>query len=185
MGPMDELKAEHKAVKMTLRVLETICQKMERRGEPVELGHIDQLLEFFSVFVDRCHHGKEEELLFPALEAVGIRKEGGPIGVMLAEHEQGRQYVRGMKAGLAEYRAGAAGAGAGFVREARGYIGLLDQHIQKEDNVLFVMAERQLSKEKQDELLTGFERIETQKIGVGRHEEFHRMLDQLERVYLG
>jgi hemerythrin-like domain-containing protein len=88
MGPIEELKMEHQAVKMTLRVLETLCRRMEQPGEAVEEIHLDQLLEFFSVFVDKCHHGKEEELLFPALEAVGIGREGGPIGHMLEEHER-------------------------------------------------------------------------------------------------
>lgn len=184
MNPIEELKMEHQAVKMTLRVLEALCRRVEQPGEAVEVQHIDQLLEFFSVFVDQCHHGKEEELLFPALEAVGVRKEGGPIGVMLEEHERGREYVRKMKAALAACRAGEASGGSGLVREARGYVGLLDLHIDKEDNVLFPLAERELSETKKAELAEGFERIEVQKIGVGRHEEFHRMLDQLERVYL-
>lgn len=184
MGPLDELKMEHQAVKMTLRVVETLCRRMEQPGETFDVRHIDQLLEFFSVFVDQCHHGKEEELLFPALEAVGVRREGGPIGVLLDEHERGREYVRRMKSTLAEYRAGQASGEAGFVREARGYVDLLDKHIYKEDYVLFPLAEKQLSEAKQAELAAGFEKIETEKIGVGRHEAFHEMLDQLERVYL-
>lgn len=184
MGPIDELKMEHQAVRMTLRVLESICRRMEQSGEPVEVGHIDQLLEFFSVFVDQCHHGKEEELLFPALEALGIRRAGGPIGVLLEEHERGREYVGKMKARLSEYRVGEVSGGPGFIMEARGYIGLLDQHIHKEDNVLFPLAEKQLSEAQKTELHSGFEKIEVEKIGVGRHEEFHKMLDHLERVYL-
>ena len=184
MGPIEELKMEHQAVKMTLRILETLCRKMEQPGQAVDVDHIDQLLEFFSVFVDQCHHGKEEELLFPALEAVGVRNEGGPIGVLLEEHERGRASVRNMKAGLSEVRAGEASGAAAFAREAQSYISLLDQHILKEDNVLFPMAEQQLSEAEKAELSEGFERIEIEKIGVGRHEEFHRLLDHLESVYL-
>jgi len=185
MGPIDELKMEHQAVRMTLRVLETLCRRMEQPGQAVDVEHIDQLLEFFSVFVDQCHHGKEEQLLFPALEAAGVRREGGPIGVLLEEHERGREYVRRMTSRLSEYRAGEASGSPGFTREARGYIGLLDQHIQKEDSVLFPLAEKELSEARKSELSAGFERIEVDRIGLGRHEEFHRMLDHLERVYLG
>ena len=184
MKPIDELKAEHQAIKMTLKVLENICRRMERPGEAIELYHIDQLLEFFSVFVDQCHHGKEEELLFPALEEVGIKREGGPIGVMLEEHERGREYVRTMKRAMSHHRAGQDPGATGFIREARGYIDLLDQHIDKEDDVLFPMAEKQLAETTQAELAEGFERIEVEKIGAGKHEEFHRMLDHLKGVYL-
>ena len=185
MSPTDELRMEHQAVKLTLKVLETICRRMEQPGQTVEEQHVDQLLEFFSVFVDKCHHGKEEDLLFPALEAVGVRREGGLIGVMLEEHERGRQLVWKMKETSSGYRSGQPEAPAGFIREARGYIELLDQHIDKEENVLFPLAEKQLSEAKQAELSRGFEMIEVQKIGVGKHEEFHWMLDHLETVYLG
>jgi hypothetical protein len=51
---------------------------------------------FFRNFADRCHHSKEEDELFPKMVEHGIPKEGGPIGVMLMEHDQGRAFVRGM-----------------------------------------------------------------------------------------
>ena len=60
----------------------------------------------------------------------------------------------------------------------------MEQHILKENNVLFLLAEKQLPEAKQSELAKGFETIEVQKICVGKHEEFHRMLENLERVYL-
>ena len=184
MKPMDELRMEHEAVRLTLRVLEKICRKLEQPQATVDPAHVDQLLEFFGVFVDKCHHGKEEELLFPALEAIGVRRDGGPIGVMLMEHQQGRDFVRKMKEAFSEYKTGNPAAAAPFIRAARGYIPLLDQHILKENNVLFPLAEKQLSEAKQSELAKGFEAIEVEKIGVGKHEEFHRMLENLERVYL-
>jgi hemerythrin-like domain-containing protein len=184
MKPMDELKMEHEAVRLTLRILEKIYLKMEQSEETVNPEHVDQLLEFFSVFVDKCHHGKEEELLFPALEQIGVRRDGGPIGVMLMEHQQGREFVRKMKEAFSEYTSRKAEAAVHFTREAKGYIALLDQHIAKENNVLFPLAEKQLPDAKQSELSNGFEMIEVQKIGIGRHEEFHKMLENLESVYL-
>ncbi len=184
MKPMDELRMEHEAVKLTLRVLEKICLKLEQPQASVDPAHVDQLLEFFVVFVDKCHHGKEEELLFPALEAIGVRRDGGPIGVMLMEHQQGREFVRKMKEAFAEYKTGKPAAAVPFIQAARGYTALLEQHILKENNVLFPLAEKQLPEAKQSELAKGFEAIEVEKIGVGKHEEFHRMLENLERVYL-
>jgi len=145
---------------------------------------LEQLIEFFATFVDRCHHGKEEELLFPALEEVGVSKEGGPIGVMLKEHQLGRDAVAKMKATLVRYRDGDRKAAGDLVHHARAYIALLDQHIDKENNVLFVLADNNLSKEKQMELWEGFETIETQKIGPGKHEAFHKMIESLESIYL-
>ena len=142
------------------------------------------MIEFFTTFVDRCHHGKEEELLFPALEEIGVSRQGGPIGVMLKEHQQGRDRVANMKAALVRYWEGDRGAAVDFVHHARAYITLLNQHIDKENNVLFVLADNNLSEEKQMELWEGFETIETQKIGPGKHEGFHQMIESLARIYL-
>ena len=184
MKPMDELRMEHEAVRLTLKVLEKICLRMEEPQASVDPAHVEQLLEFFSVFVDKCHHGKEEELLFPALEAIGVRREGGPIGVMLMEHQEGREFVRKMKEAFGDCKTVNPAAAGAFGRAARGYIALLEQHILKENNVLFPLAEKQLSEAKQSELADGFEAIEIQKIGVGKHEEFHKLLGNLESVYL-
>ena len=78
------------------------------------LKHVDHLLEFFTVFVDKCHHGKEEELLFPALEQIGVERDKGPIGVMLKEHQQGREYVQKMKAAISQIKDGIGFGGCRF-----------------------------------------------------------------------
>ena len=184
MQPIKDLKMEHDAVQMTLKILDKICQGIEKSGEIIDLQHLGELLEFFKVFVDKCHHGKEEELLFPALENVGVSREGGPIGVLLHEHQQGREYVQNMNETLSQYTKGNRKAVAEFVKTAKGYISLLNQHIDKENSVLFPLAEKHLSEQAQAKLWEGFEMIETQKIGVGKHDEFHKMLDKLESVHL-
>ena len=184
MQPIEDLKTEHEAVTITLKILDSICKEIEKTGEISSPDHLGQLFEFFKTFVDKCHHGKEEELLFPALEEVGVSREGGPIGVMLKEHQQGRDLVANMHASLAHYSEGNRKAAIDLIQYARAYTVLLNQHIDKENNVLFPMADRHLSSEKQAELWQGFEAIETQKIGAGKHEAFHRMIDSLERIYL-
>jgi hemerythrin-like domain-containing protein len=184
MQPIKDLKMEHDAVQLTLRILDKICQKIEQSGEILDIQHLDQLLEFFKVFVDKCHHGKEEELLFPALENAGVSREGGPIGVLLQEHQQGREYVQNMNAALAQYAEGNRTAIGEFVKTAKAYTNLLNQHIDKENGVLFPFAETHLSEQERAKLWEGFELIETQKIGIGKHDEFHKMLENLESIYL-
>ena len=171
-------------VRLTLRILNKICQRIEKSGEIIDFQHLDQLLEFFKVFVDKCHHGKEEELLFPALENIGVSNKGGPIEVLHHEHQKGREYVQTMNAALDQYTKGERSVVNEFVKSAKGYINLLNQHIDKENSVLFPLAEKHLSEQAQEKLWEGFEMIETQKIGVGKHDEFHKMLDKLESLYL-
>jgi len=182
MKATQQLKDEHEGVKIMLNILGRVYRQLEETGN-LDTEHFKSILEFLSVFVDKCHHGKEEELLFPALEAAGIPKDG-PIGVMLHEHQVGREYVKAMDEAFAKYQPGNRPSSQGIIRNARDYISLLTNHIEKENNVLFVMADSCLSEKMQDELFEGFEKIEEELIGIGKHEEFHGMLEKLSGIYL-
>jgi len=117
------------------------------------------------------------------LVAVGV-PEDGPIAVMLHEHEMGRNYVKAMSTAFAGYMTGDISSSKDVLEDAHGYISLLRDHIEKENNVLFVMADNLLSEKRQDELFEGFEKIEEDRIGVGKHEEFHGLLKKLSGIYL-
>ncbi len=97
---------------------------------------------FIRLFADACHHGKEEDLLFPELEAAGMPRDQGPIAVMLHEHQQGRALARYMAGALDGARAGDPEAQATLRNAAMGYVNLIRGHIQKEDHVLFEMADQ-------------------------------------------
>jgi hemerythrin-like domain-containing protein len=77
-----------------------------KSGATVTSETLSGLLEFFQIFADRCHHGKEEDCLFPLLERKGLPREGGPIGVMLHEHGQGRELIQKMRESAEAFAAG-------------------------------------------------------------------------------
>lgn len=108
---------------------------------------------------------KEEDLLFPAMGEAGAPREGGPIGVVLYEHDIGRGHVGKLAHGIAEYKRGNRGAVKEIVESGRNYISLLRNHIDKGDNVLYMIPDAHLTPEKQEELLDGFERVEGGRIG--------------------
>ena len=181
MKSVEVLMHEHRVIERGLAVLETIADRIER-GESVPTDKVTALLDFFQVFADQCHHGKEEGMLFPELEAKGIPKEGGPIGVMLIEHEEGRELRRRMieaASNLAEEA-----NRQQFVTSAREYINLLRQHIWKEDNVLFQMAQQVLTEADDAALVERFERHEREHIGEGVHERYHHLVHELEEEFL-
>jgi hemerythrin-like domain-containing protein len=91
--PTKELKEEHNGIKVMLLVLENISGRLET-GKSVDAGHLDMIADFVQIYVDKCHHGKEELMLFPALEQAGVAKESGIIGELLAEHTSGRCHVQ-------------------------------------------------------------------------------------------
>mgnify|MGYP003865111075 CR=1 FL=1 len=94
-------------------------------GQGVDLKDLNDILEFLKIFADRCHHGKEEELLFPALETAGIPRDRGPLGVMLSEHQSGRALIKDMDEALSVMARGEERAGLNFARQARAYAELL------------------------------------------------------------
>ncbi len=183
MKATDELRKEHKAIEVMLRALEAVSAKI-RRHEPVPAADLDAMIEFLSVFADRCHHGKEEDFLFPALEAAGIPRQGGPIGVMLNDHAQGRALIARLTEAIGQLKSGNEAAAARFASAASDYAALLRRHIDKENNVLFVMAETRLSAAQDAELFRAFEQLELERIGPGKHEQFHVLLDRLRQQYL-
>lgn len=183
MRPTEELTAEHDGILVVLEVLERICEKIVS-AESVPIGHIEQIVEFFQIFVDKCHHGKEEDILFPAMEAAGVPKENGPIGVMLSEHDRGRRFAAEINDLVKAYLGGETGSLQVLTNPALQYADLLKSHIWKENNVLFPIADHELDKSEQERISREFEKLERERIGPGRHEAFHQMIDALSAAYL-
>jgi hemerythrin-like domain-containing protein len=103
---------------------------------------------------------------------------------MLAEHDEGRALVKQMAEAAEAYQAGKTEAASRWAAAAQGYCELLRGHIDKENNVLFVMAERMLTPAEQKELAEDFEKIEVEKMGAGTHERLHAMMDKMVAEFL-
>ena len=183
MKATDTLRHEHEAVKLMLQIMEAVSTKIAS-GQSVQHQDLDNMIDFFKVFVDRCHHGKEEELLFPLLEKAGMSKDAGPIGLMLAEHAQGREYIRNISLGLLDYQSGDLSNLTELTKNMQVYIELLNEHVHKENEVLLVMADKLLTEEIQERLYCQFEDLEENVIGLGKHEELHVMLEKMSDNYL-
>jgi len=178
MTPTEFLKEEHRRIEEMLQVMETVCKKLES-SEQVNTEDLKNIVEFIKEFADKAHHGKEEELLLVAMVDAGIPKDGGPVGVMLMEHDMGRNYVKGMSEAIEEYDKGNTDASSKIIENARNYASLLSNHIYKEDNILYPMADMHLSEEKQNELLGEFNIVQSEKIG---NETYTRLLDTLKEL---
>ena len=175
---IDVLMNEHRMIERVLKALQT-CAAAARRGEKVDRASVREFAEFFRNFVDKCHHGKEEDRLFVSMVRHGFPQEHGPIAVMLAEHTAGREHV-GALARIGE--------GSGPLTEeerqtlsehAEAYYGLLRAHIQKEDSVLYPMAAQMLPPEEMNRLERDFEAFEKQVMGEGIHEHYHELAHKL------
>lgn len=130
------------------------------RSENPDTDHISSIIDIIKNFADGLHHAKEETLFFPALALKGFSAQQGPVAVMLHEHVEGRNFVKGITENLELYKKGDKSAKAGMYQNMRGYAELLVNHIGKENNILFRMADKVLSENEQHELLSDFEKIE-------------------------
>ncbi len=176
---IEDLKHEHEAIVSSLEIVDRIVVGIVE-GKLPDKGDLTNFIAFLKEFADKCHHGKEEGILFPALTKAGIPERGGPIGVMLTEHVEGRRLISKMESALQgkpDY--------AEFASAAKEYSTLLRNHIEKENNVLFVMAERALDSGQLEEIFALFEEHEENVIGHGRHEALHEMLKGLRSKYGG
>ena len=174
----DILKAEHRGIEKMLGAVARSVPAL-RAGDATPVALLEQAGDFFRGFADACHHYKEEQVLFPALGAKGFSPEQGPVAVMLYEHEEGRGFIRAMAQAIADHKAGEPAALVHLAEAASAYVSLLTAHIQKEDNVLFAMADRFLSADEQAAAAREFDRAEAEVVGPGVHERYHRLLDTL------
>ncbi|HOY31228.1 MAG TPA: hemerythrin domain-containing protein [Bacteroidales bacterium] len=183
MKATQQLKNDHESITIMLSVMEQIYETI-KRGESPDCGQLDSIIEYIRVFADLCHHGKEEDVLFPALVAHGMSMESGPVAVMLNEHQQGRYFVRLMADALDDYKKGNNHAVSVIGINALNYTILLRSHIEKENNVLFMMADKLLTEKEQEIMAGAFEKIEVERMGQEKHEEYHRLLMSLNNIYL-
>ena len=182
--PSSVLKNEHRIIERVLGVLERLVIRSER-GDGFEVEALKQCVTFFRLFADACHHAKEEDLLFPVLERCGIPRDGGPIGVMLHEHTQAREFTRRMGEALSAFEAGDEDGRTGFRAAARDYLDLLPNHIHKEDNILYNMGDRVMSDEDQQGLSREFCSVGCREFGGKKREELEAMADSLESRWGG
>ena len=179
MNPIEKLKSEHKIILKGIDLLEKSATRLEE-GENLSVDFFRKLIDFIRNYADKYHHAKEEDILFVRLGMIGFSPEMGPVAVMLNEHNQGRNYIARMEQGNERYAAGDESAVKDIIKNARGYAGLLRQHIQKEDIVLYPMAQNALGEAGIDKMQPDFDRVEQEQNGV--EQKYIGILDKLESV---
>lgn len=172
--PVEVLKHEHRLIERGLDALETVMEEPR-----LDAAFLRTAIDFFRTFADSCHHAKEEDQLFPVLESAGMPREGGPIGCMLHEHRLGRELVRQMSDSLDAHVGGDASAECALRQAAAQYIVMLRQHILKEDNVLFMMADRMLDSQRQSGLSAAFDQVTHAPQHRGRYEQYSAIADRM------
>ena len=178
--PVQDLKDEHSGIIAMLDVMKKVATRLKNREE-VKKEHLEKIVEFLSNFADKCHHGKEEGILFP--EVVKNVSNLFMVNELLGEHKTGRDYIRGIAESLKYYDTGSPDA-YHIATNMEGYIFLLTEHINKESKSLFPIVDKQIPDKVQFEIEEQFETLERDVIGEGKHEQYHGCLKDLKKIYL-
>ena len=110
MKPTEDLIHEHNAIKVMLNIMQKIAENI-RNDKEFDIKDVEKIVDFLKTFADKCHHGKEENALFPALVGAGVPKENGVVGVMLYEHTVGRGYIKEISNGIEKFKIGVTNSG--------------------------------------------------------------------------
>ena len=179
MKAMEVLMDEHRVIERVLNVLETGADLLES-GAMVKPELLLSATEFMRGYADGYHHAKEEGILFTHLEQQGFTTQGCPLGVMLAEHECGRQYTRALISAAQDIQKGNMGGVKRAIQSSRSYVALLRQHIFKEDTILFPMSVDVIPAEKHEAVLQEFDQIDQAKSEEGLQEKYLALAKSLE-----
>jgi hemerythrin-like domain-containing protein len=169
---------EHDLIKRMLTLLERNAPRTEEGSYSDYRFYLDGV-DFIRNYADRFHHAKEEDVLFAALIASGMPREHSPVAAMLMEHEQGRAFVMAMEEAAQAALAGKPGQERLIAANALAYVALLREHIAKEDDILYPLAERIIPAEGREEILAGYGRAE-QSAPAGFAERYEALIARYE-----
>jgi len=174
----DFLIAEHEMIERAMTVLKNNLEKLDT-GDYNQVA-IQRAIDFLLEFGDKIHNRKEEGLLFPLMQERGVPGEGGPIGVMLMEHDDERRLLQHMAAQVDTLDKAPADVIAKFRREGLEYLKIRSEHIWKENDILYPMARKVMQDGDGEKILEGFNQINLETYGPDAWQKFSRMVAEVE-----
>lgn len=171
------LRRDHELIEKVIKAMESTVQLLND-GKQIPESILLPVIDFSKNFTDVCHHTKEEKSLFPALEQAGLPANMGPIAMMLIDHQRSREIGAEMEISAKEYLS--SGDSTKLVSDMQQYVEHITEHLWKENNKLFMMAEARLQyvSEKVDKELTEIENSKLDEIGKTR-EHYEQLAENL------
>lgn len=182
MLAIDILVKEHDSILKVIEITQTILNTTDK--STVKLDHVEQIIDFIKNFADKYHHLKEEDVLFMEMEKHGMPRDGGPIGVMLYEHDEGRKYIKQAVEAIEQLKLGNDKAFEQIKENLLNYCTLLTNHIAKENNILYPMAERLLPADVKSAMTENFEETNQTTLNNEYFDKYLKLVDKLSAVYL-
>lgn len=181
MKPIDELIFEHKAINVMLSIMNTISDGIKDK-KVFYTNDVEKIIDFLTVYVDKCHRNKEETVFYPALLLSKSPIEG--IGLMINEHLMGKGYLDEIMCCVENCKIGSTFSGERIADCMINYVQLMQNHIQKEESDFFKLAHKALNEETQREITKKFKVINDEFIGKDIHTRYDELLRSMESKYL-
>jgi hemerythrin-like domain-containing protein len=178
MDAIETLMNEHRLIERAIDALVSFAGEV-RRKQSDEREELGRFATFIREFADGYHHGKEEDILFAAMVEAGFPRNGGPIAVMLMEHDEGRAHVRVLGELASQPTPWTDADRTRLADAAHGYGDLLRQHIHMEDAILYPMAEQRLPPYVLEKVSEDCQAYEERKIGSGENDKLQSLAKEL------
>ncbi len=184
MDSIDLMVYEHKNVKRMLRVMRSMCLLVLKIQE-IDYDDFFDVVDFIRNYTDGHHHCKEEEILFSMMvDEIGPLAEQLITHGMLIEHEFGRLYNQQLEEATKKVLNGDEDAKLDIIANAISYADLLNRHIDKEDNVIYTYARKNLSEKSLDKLEVDCGIIEREATEKNVQAHYKNILSTLEKRYI-
>ena len=139
--PTALLRKDHDLIEKVIAAMQTTVSLL-KDGKKVPESILLPTIDFAKNFTNVCHHGKEEDTLFPALGKMGMPTNMGPIRMMIMEHETTKKIAEKIEEFAKTYLD--AGDPSNLIEGMELYIEHVKAHLWKENNRLFMMADARL-----------------------------------------
>ncbi|BDG06261.1 hemerythrin domain-containing protein [Anaeromyxobacter oryzae] len=166
MDAIETLMNEHRTIERVLDALVGFADETVRKGT-TEKEELSRFVTFLREYADASHHAKEEGVLFPSMIAHGFPAQGGPVAVMLHEHDDGRALVSVLATRAGQDGEWTAGDRRDVAEHARAFSDLLRGHIHKEDAILYPMAVQRLPEDALEDVSARCGELDAQKAAAG------------------
>jgi hemerythrin-like domain-containing protein len=170
------LMMEHRLIERLINILKNTLTQIESTQE-VDPVYIDTVVDFLHMYVDRTHHGKEEDILFRNLKKRSLSlEERRVMEKLIEEHVLSRQTTQGLAEANSHYRKGDESALKEIVAKLFALVLLYLDHIEKEDKVFFPASRAYFTNEEDQSMLAEFWEFDRRMI----HDKYREVVDRLE-----
>jgi|TARA_B100000315_G_scaffold89162_1_gene81920 hemerythrin-like domain-containing protein len=176
--PTGPLRKDHDLIEKAISAMQTTVSLL-KDNKKIPESILMPTIDFAQNFTGVCHHGKEEDTLFPALGKVGVPTNMGPIRKMIMEHETTKKIAEKIEEFAKIYLD--TGNASDLIASLELYIEHVNAHLWKENNRLFMMADARLQAygKQVEEALQETEKSKLAKLGKTRR-EYEKLVEDLE-----